>query len=97
MLESLSNVRKDLDSSLVSNKNLSQKIKSSGWCPAPGNMSRYGLKPTPLMSPTLETKSKTFQFFFIAIKKTCHIFWLLWVFEQLWRTIASWAMELENG
>jgi len=43
---------------------LSQKIKSSGWCSAPGNLSRNGLKPTPLMSPTLETKFKTFQFFF---------------------------------
>jgi len=49
------------------------------------------------MTPTLETKFKTFQFCFIAIKKTCHIFLLLWVFEQLSRTIASWAMELENG
>jgi len=40
---------KDLDSSLVSNKNLNQRISSSGWGPASDNLSQNGLKPTPLM------------------------------------------------
>jgi len=55
---------KDSDCSLVSNKNLSQKIPPSGWRPGPGNLSQNGLKPIQLMtSPTKQTMSKTFQFF----------------------------------
>jgi len=42
-----------LDYGLVSDKNLSKKIPSSGWHPWPGNLNQNGLKPTPLtMSPT---------------------------------------------
>jgi len=44
---------KDLDSSLVSNKNLIQKIPSSSWGPGPNSLSQNGQKPTLLMtSPT---------------------------------------------
>jgi len=41
---------KDSDSSLVSNKTLSQKIPSSSYRPGSGNMSQNGLKLTPLMT-----------------------------------------------
>jgi len=33
-----------LDYSLVSNKNLRQKIPSGGWRPGPGNLNQNGLK-----------------------------------------------------
>jgi len=38
---------KDLDSSLVSNKNLNEILPSSGLAPGPGNLSQNGQKPTP--------------------------------------------------
>jgi len=54
---------KDLDYSLVSNKNLSQKVATGSWCPGPVNLSQNGLKPTPLMPlPTKKKKIQNFPF-----------------------------------
>jgi len=44
MLESHTNAQKTY--SLISNKNLSQKIPSSGWHSRLGNLGQKGLKPT---------------------------------------------------
>jgi len=53
----------DIDSSLVSNKNLSQKILSSGWCPELSKMGQNGLKPTSIVtSPTKNSNQKLFNF-----------------------------------
>jgi len=48
---------KNSDSSLVSNKNLSQKIPSSSWAQGQ-NLSQNGLEPIPLTSPTKKQNPK---------------------------------------
>jgi len=58
-----------LDSSLVSNKNLSEILRSCGLTPGPGNLSQSGQKPTTLMmSLTKRTKPKNN--YFIGNSKT---------------------------
>jgi len=74
----------DSDYSLVSNKNLSQKIYSSGWCSGPGNLGQNGLKPTPLMTSPTKKRNPKLSNFFNANYKTCRIFW---GFEKLSSTI----------
>ena len=55
---------KDLDCSIISNKNFSQKIPSSSWSPGTGNLGQNCQKPIPRsMSPMKNLKSQTFQFF----------------------------------
>jgi len=53
--------------SLVSNKNLRQKIPSSSWRPGPGNLSQNGQKSIPLMRYPTKNKIQNLTIFFNAI------------------------------
>jgi len=74
----------DSDYSLVSNKNLGQKIPFNGWGPGPGDLSWNGLKPTPFMtSVTKNLKPKIRKKIF-----HCRLEDIFWSFEQLSSSIA---------
>ena len=64
MLESHTNAQKTY--SLISNKNLSQKIPSSGWHSRLGNLGQKGLKPTPLVTSLTKNEIQNFLIFLNA-------------------------------
>jgi len=64
MLESHTNAQKTY--SLIFNKNLSQKIPSSGWHPRLGNLGQKGLKPTPLVTSLTKNEIQNFLIFLNA-------------------------------
>jgi len=79
-------VSKDSECSLVSSKNLSEILPSSGLSPQPGEVGQGGLKVLHLWRHSQKTRNPQPKIFFNADAKTCRIFWR---FEQLSRTIVG--------
>jgi len=86
-----SKVSKCLDFSLVSKKNLSKILQSSGLGPVPDEVGQKDLKLLHLWHHSHKSEIQNQKFFFIANLKTRRVFW---GFEQLSSTITWWVMQL---
>jgi len=62
-----------MDSSLVSNKNVSEIFPSSGLGPGP-NLSQTGQKPTPLMTSLTKTRNTKPKIFSVQLEDSPHLF-----------------------
>jgi len=71
-----SKVSKDSDFSLVSNKNFSEILPSTGLGPGPGEVGQGGLKVLHLWRHSQKIRAPQPQkFFFNGSYKTCRVFW----------------------
>ena len=70
-----SKVSKDLDCSLVSNKNFSKILPSNGWRPGPDEVWQGGLKALHLWRHSQKIRTLTQKIFSSADYKICRVFW----------------------